>query len=327
MAPPPCAEGLVAARGAASGHGLHTLGAGASARRPTPLNIWALFGVYSVRAQRKNPPPEASSVGPGRPRPSCGRQGPLSGSSAPRPGPGRLRWRKPVNPWKGKGRRKSRVRMQAPHPRSRRTNPRAAPPLSSNGTAPAPVPWDRPSSGRTGSPRAPVQRDPSSLRSTPRWVRCHLEQGIGEGCDAQPIRLLRRPVPSHLPKEFRHIQSPEDSRYGTLGPIESSWLPPVDVPCGGPAPQRFVLIRRRRRMKGREQVREIPSVPDSAGSQSPSVSAYSGSTSEPITRPAASSPMAGPCLNPCPEPPPAIQAFSSAGCRSTRRCPSGVFVT
>ena len=37
------------------------------------------------------------------------------------------------------------------------------------------------------------------------------------------------------------------------------------------------------------------------------------------------SPTAGPCLNPCPEPPPTNQTFSAPGCRSIRKSPLEVF--
>ena len=37
------------------------------------------------------------------------------------------------------------------------------------------------------------------------------------------------------------------------------------------------------------------------------------------------SPITGPSLNPCPDPPPAIHTFCAAGCRSMIRWPSGLF--
>src|SRR5437899_9407667 len=37
------------------------------------------------------------------------------------------------------------------------------------------------------------------------------------------------------------------------------------------------------------------------------------------------SPTAGPCLNPCPDPPPAYHTFSISGCRSIRKSPFEVF--
>src|SRR6516164_5523184 len=43
-----------------------------------------------------------------------------------------------------------------------------------------------------------------------------------------------------------------------------------------------------------------------------------------ITSPATISPSAGPCLNPCPEPPPTSQTPSCRGCRSTTKSPSAV---
>src|SRR6267378_4890716 len=41
--------------------------------------------------------------------------------------------------------------------------------------------------------------------------------------------------------------------------------------------------------------------------------------------PATYSPIAGPCLNPCPEPPPANHTFSISGCRSIKKSPFDVF--
>src|SRR5260370_27561059 len=43
------------------------------------------------------------------------------------------------------------------------------------------------------------------------------------------------------------------------------------------------------------------------------------------TRPVTYSPSAGPCLNPCPEPPPTNQTFSIPGCWSIRKSPLEVF--
>src|SRR6266850_5902967 len=43
------------------------------------------------------------------------------------------------------------------------------------------------------------------------------------------------------------------------------------------------------------------------------------------SRPVTYSPTAGPCLNPCPDPPPANQTFSIPGCRSIRKSPLEVF--
>src|SRR5579885_546046 len=43
------------------------------------------------------------------------------------------------------------------------------------------------------------------------------------------------------------------------------------------------------------------------------------------SRPATYSPTAGPCLKPCPEPPPTSHTFSNCGCRSIRKSPLDVF--
>jgi hypothetical protein len=43
----------------------------------------------------------------------------------------------------------------------------------------------------------------------------------------------------------------------------------------------------------------------------------------PRTSPAISSPIAGPILNPWPDPPPAIQTFGAPGCLSMMKCESG----
>src|SRR2546430_4905689 len=45
----------------------------------------------------------------------------------------------------------------------------------------------------------------------------------------------------------------------------------------------------------------------------------------PSSWPVTYSPIAGPCLNPCPEPPPASHTFSISGCRSIKKSPFEVF--
>ena len=49
---------------------------------------------------------------------------------------------------------------------------------------------------------------------------------------------------------------------------------------------------------------------------------WRASVQNPLSR---SSPIAGPCLKPCPEPPPASQTLSKSGCRSRRKSPFEVF--
>jgi len=49
------------------------------------------------------------------------------------------------------------------------------------------------------------------------------------------------------------------------------------------------------------------------------VRAVLGTLRQAVLRPSRYSPIRGPCLKPCPEPPPAIQAFSQCGWRPMRK--------